>query len=256
MHLASEAVTLECAALGFAAAVSGAGYSLWHLGSSKAGPTESASHRAAKAAALGSLVFAAQMLNVPVLASSSVHFIGGVLLAELLGPALGVLTMSAVLLLQAALLGDGGWLALGINITNMALLPAGSLMLARRAIKKGHLAIAAAAATSVAVGVLLIAGEVALGRSPAELTQWSTFVGAMLTNHVPLLLLECAATVGLVALWKEEKVGSRSVWHVPTTAVAAAMILVILAAAVSSSLPDGYEAAAATANLDYLLGTR
>src|SRR3954451_17456622 len=106
MHLASEAITLECAVIGFAPAAGGVGYSVSRLASAQQKPTPSTN--AVRAAALGSLVFAAQMLNIPVLASSSVYFVAGVLLAELLGPAAGVLTMSAVLLLQAVLLGDGG----------------------------------------------------------------------------------------------------------------------------------------------------
>lgn len=255
MHLASEAVTLECAAIGFAAAATGLGYSVWHLRAGNADRTQSTRHVAAKAAALGSLVVAAQMLNVPVF-SSSVHFIGGVLLAELLGPALGVLTMSAVLLLQAVLLGDGGWLALGVNICNMALLPAGSLMLAHRAIKNHHFAIATATVVSISLASALVGPEVALGRAAGELTQWSTFVSAMLTNHLPLLPLECAVTLVLVTLWKEEKVSRRSVWQFPAKVAAVAMILALVAVFASSSLPDGYESAAAVAQLDGLLGTR
>jgi cobalt/nickel transport system permease protein len=253
MHLASEAVTLECAALGFAAAASGVGYSLWHLPPASGERTESVAQRAAKAAALGSLVFAAQLLNFPVLASSSVHFIGGVLLAELLGPALGVLTMAAVLLLQAAILGDGGVVALGVNITNMALLPAACLMLARRAIASRHVALATAGAASVALAVLLIGGEVALGRAGAELSHWSSFVSAMLTNHLPLLPLEGALTVAFAALWKNEKSSQRSVWRVPAMAAATAVVLALFAAVASSSLPDGYEAAAVVAQMEGLL---
>jgi len=195
------------------------------------------------------------MLNVPVF-SSSVHFIGGVLLVELLGPALGVLTMSAVLLLQAALLGDGGWLALGVNITNMALLPAGSLVLARRAIKNHHLAMATATVVSVLLAVVLVSAEVALGRLAADLTQWSTFVSAMLTNHLPLLPLECAVTLVLVTFWKEEQVSERSAWRLPATAMAAAIAIAVAAGIASSTLPDGYESATAVAQLDGLLGTR
>ena len=121
MHLGNGAITPECAALGFLAAGVGVGVSGWMARKS------ARSISLPKAAALGTLVFAAQMINVPVLQTSSAHFVGGVLLAELLGPALGVLTMAAVLLVQAVVLGDGGLAVLGVNIVNMVLVPAGAL---------------------------------------------------------------------------------------------------------------------------------
>lgn len=254
MHLASEAVAVECAALGFAAAASGVGYSAWHLRSGNPSATESAAQLTWKAIALGSLVFAAQMLNLQVLASSSVHFIGGVLLAELLGPALGVLTMSAVLLLQAMLLGDGGTTALGVNITNMALLPAASLIVARRFFTNRATALAIASLLSVALTVMLIGGEVAIGRRSAELGNWSTFVGAMLTNHLPLLPLEVAVTLGCVALCQRERVDQRPSWRVPAMAMATAALVALVAVTAASSLPDGYESAAAFAQMNWLLG--
>jgi cobalt/nickel transport system permease protein len=257
MHLASEAITLECAVLGVAAAAGGVGYSMWRLASSPQWRPESRANTTLKAAALVSLVFAAQMLNVPVLASSSVHFVGGVLLAELLGPALGVLTMSAVLLLQAIILGDGGMAALGVNITNMALLPAGSLLLVRRWIVNRPLAVAAASALSIALAVLWISGEVAFGRPAGELAHWSDFVGAMLTNHLPLLALEGALTVALVELWRRgEKVGERSTWRLPATAVTGALLVAALSLAASSTLPDGYESAAESAQMTWLIDSQ
>ena len=51
---------------------------------------------AGTAAALGAAVFAAQMFNVQVLPFSSAHLIGGVLLAWMLGPAIGLLTMTGI----------------------------------------------------------------------------------------------------------------------------------------------------------------
>lgn len=252
MHLASEAITLECAAIGAVAAASGIVGAVWRLAAQER--PASLANTAWRAAALWALVFAAQMLNLPVLASSSVHFVGGVLLAELLGPALGVLTMSTVLLLQAFLLGDGGVAALGVNIVNMALLPAGSLWLMRRCLAHRTAAVAIASALAIALAVLLISAEVALGRSATELAQWSTFVGALLVNHIPLLSLEAAITVAIVALWQQrEKVEERSAWRVPATAVVAAVLIGMFALVASSSLPDGYESAAASAQMDWLL---
>lgn len=65
-------------------------------------------------------VFAAQTLNFPVAGGTSGHLIGGVLAAILLGPSTAVVAMTAVLVLQCLVLGDGGLLALGANALNMA----------------------------------------------------------------------------------------------------------------------------------------
>lgn len=71
-------------------------------------------------------VFAAQMLNFPIAAGTSGHFMGGALVAILLGPWAGMLVMATVLIVQSLLFQDGGLLALGANIFNMGI--AGSLV--------------------------------------------------------------------------------------------------------------------------------
>jgi len=70
-----------------------------------------------------SFIFAAQMLNFPVAAGTSGHFMGGLLAAILLGPHAGVIVMTAVLLIQCFLFQDGGITALGANIFNMGVIP-------------------------------------------------------------------------------------------------------------------------------------
>lgn len=70
---------------------------------------------------MGAFVFAAQMVNFPVAAGASSHLLGGALLACSLGPAAGVIVMTAVLAIQAFVFQDGGILALGANIFNLAI---------------------------------------------------------------------------------------------------------------------------------------
>jgi len=67
-------------------------------------------------------IFAAQMLNFPVLPGTSGHFMGGALSAILLGPWTGFLVMASVLIVQCFLFQDGGLLALGANIFNMGII--------------------------------------------------------------------------------------------------------------------------------------
>jgi cobalt/nickel transport system permease protein len=70
---------------------------------------------------MGAFVFAAQMVNFPVAGGASSHLLGGALLACSLGPAAGVIVMTAVLAIQAFVFQDGGILALGANIFNLAI---------------------------------------------------------------------------------------------------------------------------------------
>src|SRR6476646_10192737 len=69
---------------------------------------------------MGAFVFAAQMINFPVGIGTSGHLVGAALLAITLGPAPATVVMTAILAIQALVFQDGGILALGANITNMA----------------------------------------------------------------------------------------------------------------------------------------
>ncbi|MEU1792078.1 energy-coupling factor ABC transporter permease, partial [Streptomyces sparsogenes] len=69
---------------------------------------------------VAAFIFAVQMLNFPVAAGTSGHLLGGALAAILVGPYTGVLCVSVVLLMQGVLFADGGLTALGVNITDMA----------------------------------------------------------------------------------------------------------------------------------------
>ena len=67
-------------------------------------------------------VFAAQMINFPILFGSSGHLIGGTFLAVLLGPYTAILSMTLVLGMQALFFADGGIAAFGMNMFNMAII--------------------------------------------------------------------------------------------------------------------------------------
>ena len=73
------------------------------------------------AALVAAFVFAAQMVNFPVVPGMSGHLMGAVLAAVLVGPAVGYVIISIVLAVQALLFADGGISALGLNIVNVAL---------------------------------------------------------------------------------------------------------------------------------------
>ena len=254
MHLGNGAITPECVAITISAASAGLGLCAWPV------RRDATSHsKLALAAGLGAFIFAAQAVNVPILPGVSAHLVGGVLLAWALGPALGGLTMTLVLALQAILLGDGGTLALGANVINMALIPAALVAFARRC---GWLAadrasfgtrevaaVAALSAVAVVFAAGLIAVEVALFKNGSELAAWTAFAQQMLSVHLLIGLAEGAATGLIVAAlaWSAAPTGSLSLR--PALATAALAILTALAVPLSSELPDGYEHAAEQSGL-------
>lgn len=71
---------------------------------------------------VAAFIFAVQMLNFPVLPGVSGHLLGGALAALLVGPYVGTLCVALVLIVQALVFADGGVTALGLNITNMAII--------------------------------------------------------------------------------------------------------------------------------------
>ena len=66
-------------------------------------------------------LFAAQMVNFPVAGGTSGHLVGGALVAALLGPSAAVVVVTTVLIVQCFLFQDGGVMALGANVFNMAI---------------------------------------------------------------------------------------------------------------------------------------
>jgi cobalt/nickel transport system permease protein len=71
---------------------------------------------------VAAFIFAVQMVNFPILPGVSGHLLGGALAAILVGPFTGALCITIVLVVQALLFADGGVTALGMNITNMAVI--------------------------------------------------------------------------------------------------------------------------------------
>lgn len=61
---------------------------------------------------------------IPIGVGTQGHLLGGTLAVALLGPWLGLLTISVVTIVQALVQGDGGITVLGLNIVNAALVPA------------------------------------------------------------------------------------------------------------------------------------
>jgi cobalt/nickel transport system permease protein len=151
-------------------------------------------------------VFAVQMLNFPVAAGTSGHLLGGVLAAVMVGPWVGALCMSIVVLVQA-LFADGGLSALGLNVVNIALIPAlvGYSVFALLRIpmpnSRGGIVIASGIASGVSVVIASAAFvfEYALGGNGGVAI--TTVAAAMIGVHLLIAIGEgliTAAAVGLV----------------------------------------------------------
>ena len=148
-------------------------------------------------------VFAAQMMNFTVAGGTSGHLLGGALAAILLGPWAGTLVLTAVLAVQALLFQDGGLVALGANILNMALIGvlvgwvvyAGLRWLLGQKTWVTMVSGFAAAWLSVVIASLAAAAELAIsGTSP-----WSVALPAMGLVHMLIGIGEGLITVAVLA---------------------------------------------------------
>ena len=70
---------------------------------------------------MSALIFVLQMINFPIGAGTSGHLLGGALAVIILGPSLGIVCVSIVVIIQALIFADGGLSALGINILNISI---------------------------------------------------------------------------------------------------------------------------------------
>ncbi|HEV3015103.1 MAG TPA: energy-coupling factor ABC transporter permease [Actinomycetota bacterium] len=113
MHIPDGFINAPTSLAAGAVAAGGAGVSLRRA-------AQTLQERQAPLAGLvAAYIFAVQMLNFPVAAGTSGHLLGGVLAAVLVGPWAGCICVAVVLVVQS-MLADGGLTALGLNITNMA----------------------------------------------------------------------------------------------------------------------------------------
>lgn len=201
---------------------------------------------------LAAAIFAGQMLNFTVAGGTSGHLLGATLATVLLGPWAATLVMICVVSVQALIFQDGGLLALGANIFNMAIVGVMVSYFAYQTIQKfargrawgSYVSGFGAAWLSIFVASLAAALELALsGTSPANLA-----VPAMAAVHAIIGIGEGLITVGALGflmgarpdLLKRQEAGvpaGRVVWVVGLVIALGLAVLSPLA----SSHPDGLE---------------
>lgn len=196
---------------------------------------------------MGAFVFAAQMINFPVGLGTSGHLVGGALLAIALGPATAATVMTAVLILQAFVLQDGGVMALGANILNMAMAGVLGGYLPYRLWGRGRTrpaAIFLAGFVSVALSATLALSELLISGVP--MSRHLVMVSGLL--FLASALIEGAITVAAIRAiermnprWVRaaEPVGFR---FIAITALGAA-VLGCAGLAITSAAPDVIQAA-------------
>lgn len=150
-------------------------------------------------------VFAAQMVNFPVAAGTTGHLLGGALAAVLLGPSLGLLVVSVVVMVQALAFADGGLTALGYNVLNMAVVTS----LGGWAVFRGARRLLPSTATGVTIAASIAAFASVVLSSMAFSVQWlfgasaavpfDRVFTAMVSVHTVIGIGEGLITAGVVA---------------------------------------------------------
>jgi cobalt/nickel transport system permease protein len=199
-------------------------------------------------------LFTAQMLNFPVAGGTSGHLLGAVLATVLLDPSAAIVVMTSVLLIQCLLFADGGLLALGANVLNMAVVAVLAGHAVYRAVgrvlpgRRGLLVAAAFAAwCSTVLASICCAAELAW----SGVAPWGLVFPAMATVHMLIGLGEAViTTLVLAAIMRArpdllDPAGS-SPAHGPSRVLAAwglavAIGLALFAVPFASSWPDGLE---------------
>jgi len=214
---------------------------------------------------VAAFIFAAQMLNFPVVAGTSGHFVGAALAAILLGPFEAVLVMASVLVLQCLMFADGGITALGSNVFNMGIIGAlfgYAVFTGLRAIlprnKSGMLA-AAAVAAWVSIVASALSCAVMLGASgtfpisiamPAmgvvhaligigEAIMTTVAVSLVLATRPDLIYALHGRGIGAVAAPKE-RVASPA-WGFVVAGLGVALVLGTILSPFASASPDALE---------------
>lgn len=268
MHMADALIVPATAGVMYAASGVAAGYSIYKV------RQENAPEKVPVMGVMGAFVFATQMINFTIPGTgSSGHLCGGLLLSAILGPYAGFLTMIGVLLVQCLFFADGGLLALGCNVWNMAFYGCfvGALVIwknfMRNGATKGKITIASILGSVITLQMGAFSVCVETYVSGISELPFGTFLAAMLPIHLAIGLVEGLITAAVLCfihevrpelLWGigEVREGQNRLSLGKTLGILAAAAAAIggLLSLAASSLPDGLEWAlervAGTADLE------
>ncbi len=200
MHMADALVNPAVAGTMYACSTVAAGYSI-----KKLREEEDFDKKIPVMGVMGAFVFAAQMINFSIPGTgSSGHLCGGMMLSAILGPYAGFLTMIGVLLIQCLFFADGGLLALGCNIWNMAFYGCfmGALLIWKPMMKHGvtKKKITIASIGGCILALQLGAFSVTIETLLSGVTElpFTVFVAAMQPIHLAIGLVEGVITAAVL----------------------------------------------------------
>jgi len=208
---------------------------------------------------MSALIFVLQMINFPIAAGTSGHLLGGALAVVVLGPHLGIICISIVVVIQSLLFADGGLSALGINVFNMAIVTSlvGWLVITswKKLFGEANISIISgsiiAGLLSVIFSSIAFVFEYALGGTVA--VPLSSVLLAMLSTHLLIGLGEGIITALIVSLLlrvRSDLVYVKTNEHISnnTSSIYGLFILLLLCFTLitpyASSSPDGLESVA------------
>lgn len=155
---------------------------------------------------LGAFVFAAHMVNFSIPGTgSSGHIGGGLLLSILLGPYRAFIALASVLIIQCLFFADGGLLALGCNMFNLAFFPAFIAypfiyrIISGNTVSPGR--IATGSIIAAVAGLLMGSLSVIIQTVLSGITElpFGTFLIFMLPIHAAIGVVEGLATWGVLS---------------------------------------------------------
>lgn len=157
-------------------------------------------------ACVTAFIFAAQMLNFPVLAGTSGHFMGSTLAVFLFGPYISFFIMTIVLVMQALLFGDGGLLAIGANVLNMGvvapLVAYFVIKYGKKVLRKESLVVFMASLLSIVTAATFCSIQV----SASGIISFEKILLAMLGVHTLIGIGEGLITIATVSFLLKTKV--------------------------------------------------
>lgn len=156
---------------------------------------------------MAAFIFAAQMFNFPVAGGTSGHLLGGALSAIVLGPFAGTVALSVVLIIQCLLFQDGGLIALGANILNMAIIGVWCPWAAYVSLKKvfSERGFSVAVFLSAWLSVVLASTACAVELGLSGIVPIATALPIMVSVHAVIGIGEGIITVLVVGFLKKAK---------------------------------------------------
>ncbi len=263
MHMSDALVSPPVFAVTGAVSLALLGAAIWkvkHTGSDSREPDGQNEHIVPLMGVMGAFIFAAQMINFSIPGTgSSGHLVGGILLSAILGPWAALITLASVLVLQCLVFADGGFMALGANILNMAVLsclvayPLLFRPLIKRNASPGRILAASMIASVVGLELGALAVTIETEASGITVLPMGQFLLFMLPIHLFIGVGEGLATAAVIyvvqkykpellyGVRRERTPGKRRFGKVLAAISLAALLIGGSFSWIASSDPDGLE---------------